>query len=125
VAFLGRRVMEDDVVDGYTIPAQAIVIVSPYVTHRHPEFWQNPEGFDPERFIGDPDGQQHRFAYFPFSTGPRQCIGNNFALLEGVLLLATIAQRFELDLVPGHPVEPEPMLTLRPRHGMMMTVRAR
>lgn len=75
-------------------------------THRHPDFWENPEGFD-------------------FGGGPRQCIGNEFAMLEARLVLAAIAQKYRLELVSGHPIEPEPMITLRPKHGILMRVRER
>ena len=99
--------------------------MSQYLTHRHPDFWEEPESFIPERFAPEQAKERHRFAYFPFGGGPRLCIGNNFAMLEAQLLLATIAQQYELDLVPEHPVELEPLITLRPKHGIMMTLRPR
>jgi cytochrome P450 len=95
--------------------------MSPWVTHRHPAIWRDPEGFDPERFA-DPTAVD-RFAFFPFGGGPRLCIGHSFAMMEGLLVLATLASRFRLELVPGHPVIPEPLVTLRPRHGVKVWAR--
>jgi len=117
---VGRHASEQDKVDGVIIPKDSIVVISPYVTHRQPWLWENPEGFDPERFTPERSASQPRFAYFPFGGGPHLCIGSNFALLEAQLVLAMIAQRWDLHLVPGHPVELEPLVTLRPRHGMRM-----
>jgi cytochrome P450 len=116
-----RSVRADDEVDGYHVPAGSMVIVSPYVTHRDPTLWPNPEGFDPDRFAGE----QPRYAYFPFGGGPHLCIGAGFAMMEAQLVLATVVQRLRLDLVPGHPIEYEPLVTLRPRHGIRMTPHAR
>ncbi len=121
---VSRAPIADDVIDGYAIPAGAVVTLSPYATHRHPEFWDNPEGFDPERFTPERVAARPRFAYFPFGGGPRQCIGNGFALQEAALVLATVAQRYRLDLVPGHAVVAQPLITLRPRGGLPMTVHA-
>ncbi|MBK8253767.1 MAG: cytochrome P450 [Polyangiaceae bacterium] len=115
---IGRRAVNDDVVDGYEIPADSIVFASPWVTHRHPGFWQNPEGFDPDRFLPERAATIHRTAYFPFGAGPRICIGQGFAMIEAVLLLATLCRKFRIDLVPGHPVVPQPSITLRPRYGI-------
>ena len=125
---LSRLLKEADEVGGYRIPKGNRVIVSSYVTQRRPDLWPEPERFDPERFreaprMDRPPPGLPRYAYFPFSGGPRQCIGANFASMEAVLVLATIAQAFELSVVPGHPVEPEPSFTLRPRHGLPMTLR--
>ncbi len=117
---MSREVIADDEIGGYRIRAGGTVIFSQFITQRRPEFWEDPETFDPERFAPDRAKERHRFAYFPFGGGQRVCIGSNFAMLEAQLILATIAQQYELDLVPGHPVEPEPLVTLRPKHGMMM-----
>jgi cytochrome P450 len=122
---IARRAIEEDVVGGFRIAAGSIVFMSPYVTQRHPALWDNPEGFDPERFRNDKDGERPRFSFFPFGGGPHLCIGNAFAMLEAQILLATLAQKFRLDLVPGLPVVPEPLITLRPRGGMRMTVHQR
>jgi cytochrome P450 len=120
---LSRRPIEDDEIMGYRIPARAPVFLSPYLTHRHPTFWSNPEGVDPGRFEAEVVAARPRFAYFPFGGGPRQCIGLAFASVEARLVLATIAQVFLLDLVPGHPVALDPRITLRPRYGLPMTLR--
>ncbi len=121
-----RQAVADDEICGYHIPANAIVMISPYVMHRHPGYWENPEEFEPERFApGAPaersQGRPH-YAYFPFGGGPRQCIGKGFAMLEAQLILATLMQHCRLQLVPGHPVEAEALVTVRPRHGLLMTV---
>lgn len=118
---LSRLVAEEDEIGGYRIPKGSRVVISPYVTHRHPDFWEDPDTFDPERFTPERSAGRARYAYFPFSGGPRQCIGNNFATMEATLVLATVAQRYRLTLAPGHPVEPEPSFTLRSRHGTRMT----
>jgi len=115
-----RKAMAADVLGGYHIPAGALVILSPYVTQRRPELWENPEAFDPERFAPARAAGRPRFAYFPFGGGARLCIGNHFALIEAQLIIASVAQRFHLRLASGHPVEPEPSVTLRPRHGLLM-----
>ena len=120
-----RQAREADEIGGYHIPANSIIAIVQYVTHRHQDFWDRPEEFDPERFTPERSASRPRFAYFPFGGGPRQCIGNNFAMMEAQLILATVAQRYRLRLVPGHPVEPRPMLTLRPRYGIRMTVQGR
>lgn len=124
VWIIDRNAVEDDEIDGYPIPAGAFVILSPYVTHRLPSLWENPEGFDPERFGEEPSAGRPRFAYFPFGGGPRLCIGNHFAMMETQLVVATVAQRYRLDLVPGQLVRPEPRITLRPREGVRVTLHA-
>ena len=96
-----------------------------YVTHRHPEFWSEPEQFQPERFTPAQAARRHRCVYIPFGEGLRRCIGEPFALLEMHLALATIAQAYTLWVVPEHPVVPEVAVTLRPRDGLWMTVHAR
>jgi cytochrome P450 len=118
-----RMPVSDDVVGGYHLPRGVNVFLSSYITHRHPEFWENPEGFDPERFSPERSAGRPRYAYFPFGGGPRQCIGNNFALMEAQLILATIVQRFRLDLEPGYRPVPKPMITLRVRDGMPMVAK--
>lgn len=117
---LSRFVAEDDRISGYSVPKGSRVVLSQYVTHRHPDFWEEPGKFDPERFTSGRSAERPKYAYFPFSGGPRQCIGINFATMEAKLILATVAQRYRLFLEPGHPVELEPSFTLKPRHGMRM-----
>lgn len=117
-----RRCERGDVIGGYRIDPGEFVAISPFITHRDPRLFDDPERFDPERFLGDRAGHIPRFGYLPFSGGPRVCIGNGFALMEAQLVLASIAQRFRLDLLPGHPVELDAAVTLRPRYGMRMRV---
>ena len=122
---LTRMSLGDDEIGGYPIRRRSVVILSPYLTHRHPDFWEDPERFDPERFRPERAEKRPRFAYFPFIGGPRQCIGNTFAMMEMQIVLATVAQAYRLELVPDHPVVPLPTVTLRPRHGLRMYVRPR
>lgn len=119
---ISRRAEQDDVIGGYVIPKDSLVLLSPYVTHRHPAFWENPEAFDPDRFANDALSKLPRFAYFPFGGGARLCIGSTFAMVEGTLLLATISRRVRLDWVPGQKIVPEPGITLRPGGGTEMRV---
>ena len=119
-----RRVVEDDVIDGYRIPRGTCVLLSPYVVHRHPAYWAAPDAYDPERFApGRRDAPQ--YAYFPFGGGPRRCIGMRFALMEGPLILASLARSFRVRLKPGHRVEPWPRLNLPPKFGLQMHIEAR
>jgi cytochrome P450 len=113
----------DDEIAGFAIPAGSRVLVSPYVTHHDPTLWDDPEGFDPERFA--PETQRARYAYFPFGGGPHLCIGAGFAIMEATIVLATIARRLRLDLEPGRPVAMEPLVTLRPTPGIFVTARPR
>jgi cytochrome P450 len=110
---------------GYDLPAGSRVLVNLFNLHRHPDFWPDPEAFDPERFAPEKRKQQHRFAYLPFGAGPHLCIGKSFALLEAHLLLILIAQRYDLRHVPGHVVQNHATITLRPRYGMLMTIHPR
>jgi cytochrome P450 len=119
---ISRRAEQDDQIGGYANPAGTVVSLSPYVMHRHPGFWPKPEVFDPERFSPEQIEGRPAYAYFPFGGGPRLCIGRDFAMQEALLILATVAQRYSLQLVPGHPVEPEALITLRPKFGMKMTL---
>jgi cytochrome P450 len=109
-----------DTVAGHELPADANVMVCPWVLHRHPEFWPEAERFDPERFEPAHAGGRHPYAWMPFGGGPRQCLGVHFALMEAQLLLATIVARCRLRTVSGHVALPGPMMTLRPRGGMPM-----
>jgi cytochrome P450 len=113
-----------DEVGGYRVPGGAVITLSPFLTHRLPEFWDEPERFDPERFLPERSVDRPKYAYLPFSGGPRQCIGNVFAMTEAQLILATVVRRYSLRLVANHPVEPWPLITLRPRYGMPMHVEA-
>lgn len=125
VWIVGRTPSEDVRFDGYPVPAGSLVFLSQWVTHRHPRFWDDPEGFDPDRFAPERQKAMHRQQYFPFLAGPRMCIGQGFAMLEGQLLLSTLLRRYRIDVVPGHPIEPEPLVTLRPKHGIMARIHRR
>ncbi len=122
---LFRCPLTDDVLGGYRVPSFTTIILSPYVTHRHPEFWDDPERFDPERFLPERVAERPRYAFFPFGGGPRMCLGGEFATMEGVMALASMAQEFELEALPGHEVALEPLITLRPAGGLPMIVRRR
>ena len=123
-----RRSLAPDVLGGVEIPAEALVIVSPWLVHRHPDAWPDPERFDPSRFL-DAEGHRRRDvvaspAYLPFGAGPRMCIGRDMALLEGVLVLAALAARVDLEEV-GPPPRAVPLVTIRPADGLPMRVRLR
>jgi cytochrome P450 len=121
---MSRTPKVDDQVRGYLIPASpnTLVFICPYVTHRHPEFWDNPEGFDPERFTPDKVANRHRFAYFPFGGGPRLCIGEPFGMLEMQLVISMVAQAFRPSLVAGHVVKAQPAISIRAKYGLVMTL---
>ncbi len=114
-----RRSLEADPLPGGTIRPDSLVIISPYVVQRHTDFWPQPGDFLPGRFLGENE-KQHRFAYIPFGGGPRLCIGNQFALIEGQLILACVSQRFRLENATENAVEVDPLVTLRPRRGLPM-----
>ena len=120
-----RQAEAEDILCGYLVPTGTLTWLSPYIMHRHPNYWDNPEGFDPERFSPERSEGRPHYAYFPFGGGGHQCVGKHFALMEAQLVLATIMQHYRLDLVPGHPVEPQALVALRPRHGLPMTLHAR
>ena len=120
-----RQALADDELGGFHLPRGWLAFVIPYVLHRLPEFWQDPDAFDPDRFSPERSAERPKFVYLPFGAGPRQCIGSHFALIETQLVVATLAQRYRLHLVPGHRVEPWPLITLRPRFGMPMTIERR
>lgn len=120
---LSRVAQTDDEIDGFHIPAGSLVTISPYAMHRHAAYWGDaPERFDPEHFRPERTVGRPTFAYLPFSGGPRLCLGKHFASVEAHLVLATILQHFRLRLLPGHPVLPEALVTLRPHAGLPMTL---
>jgi cytochrome P450 len=121
----GRQAIEDVTVGDYLIPQGAVLLLSPYVVHRRPDLWPDPERFDPERFSPEAEEARPRLAFLPFSSGPRTCIGNHFALMEGPIALATILQRADLELVSDAPIGIDPSATLRPKGGIPMRVRLR
>lgn len=123
VPALVRRVVRPAMLDGYEIPGGSRVLISIYNMHRHPRFWEEPTRFEPERFSPEQRAPHQDLAYIPFGAGQHKCIGNNFALMEGPLLLAMIAQRYELELVPERPVEREVAITMRPKEGLYVRLR--
>ncbi|HYJ45636.1 MAG TPA: cytochrome P450 [Pyrinomonadaceae bacterium] len=122
---IGRLALKDHELGEYTIPAKSLVLLSPYVTHRDGRFFEEPERFDPQRWTSEARESRPQFSYFPFGGGPRRCIGESFAWMEGVLLIATLARRWRMRLVPNHRVEPLAVITLRAKHGMRMTLESR
>jgi cytochrome P450 len=121
---LARDVLEDVQLGDYIIPKGSALIISPYIVQHDPQHWEDPERFAPERFKDNYDKQVQRGAYFPFSYGPRVCVGQGFAMTELQLMLATIAQRYRLSLNVDQ-VEIEPFISLRPKGGLPMTLHAR
>lgn len=117
-----RETLADDVIHGYRVPARSTIVLSQLVAHRHPVFWSDPDRFDPSRFLPGQGHDRPKFAYFPFGGGPRLCIGNHMAMIEGPLLLAALAQRFRFQLVPGQNIVPDPTFTLRPAPGVQMVI---
>lgn len=122
---IGRRAVDPYPIGAYVAPARAIFLMSTWVMQRDARFYDQPDRFLPDRWTPEFKAQLPKFAYFPFGGGPRQCIGESFAWMELVLVVATIAQRWKLALVPGHPVVPQPVVTLRTKHGMKMTLERR
>ncbi|MDB4887548.1 MAG: Cytochrome [Gemmatimonadetes bacterium] len=125
---VGRRALEAYEVGGYTLPPRTIVLMSQWVVHRDPRWWPDAGRFQPARWLAGGsanDPARPKFSYFPFGAGTRVCIGEQFAWMEGVLALAAIVRGWRLEMVPGHPVVPQPIVTLRAKHGMRMVVRAR
>jgi len=122
---IGRRALSDYQINGYFIPARSILLLSPYLMHHSDKYFPDPFKFDPQRWTPEAKESRPKFSYFPFGGGPRLCIGESFAWMEGVLVLATVAQKWKLHLLPGHPVAPKPIVTLRPKDGMKMTLEAR
>ena len=120
-----RQAVRDDVIAGHKVRAGALVAVFPWVLNRHRGLWDNPEVFDPDRFIPSNTAERRRFAYIPFGGGPRICIGMQMALAESVILLAALAQRYDLDLAPGQTVRLRHQITLRPEGGLRMQLRRR
>jgi cytochrome P450 len=123
--FIRIAQQEDKLPSGATISAGSKIYLCQYVMHRHPRYFPDPARFDPERFTESSKKERPQFSYFPFGGGVRVCIGEHFAKMEGMLVLAAIAQRFRLSLVPGQTILPEPRMTLRPKHGIKMRLHQR
>ena len=120
-----RRTLEADELGGFAIGPRTDVFISPYLLHRHPEFWSEPEEFRPERFAGADAEERHKFAYIPFSVGPRHCIGENLALFEMLGHVSMMSRRFRMTRVGNDPIELEAQINLRPRSNLMMKVEVR
>jgi cytochrome P450 len=117
---LTRRALADDTLGEFDVPAGSEILLSPYLIHRHPRHWSDPERFDPDRFAPEAIAARSRFAYLPFGLGPRACIGESFALTEMLVHAVMLAGEFRLALAPGQRVELEPQVNLRPRHPLLM-----
>jgi cytochrome P450 len=124
VWILPRLAQAADEVGGYSVPAGADVVVSPYTMHRHRDYWDDPERFDPDRFDPNRVANRPRYAYIPFGAGPRFCVGNNLGMMEAVFVISSIVRQLRLSKVPGYRVVAEPMLSLRIRGGLPMLVDA-
>jgi cytochrome P450 len=122
---IGRRVVQEYSIAGVRLRAGALVLVSPYVMHRDGRYFSEPLRFVPERWTPDATTQRPQFSYIPFSAGPRGCLGEHLAWMEMLLVLATIAQQWQLRLMPGYPLELMPLISLRPKYGMRMRAMAR
>jgi cytochrome P450 len=122
---IARQALADDTLVGRQVPKGSTVMIVPWLLHRHVKLWENPGRFDPERFSAEQSSKRARFSYLPFGGGKRICIGAAFSLAEATILLATLAQQYRLRLVPGHPVEPQGLITLRARYGMKMLLTPR
>jgi cytochrome P450 len=120
-----RDPVTDQVLGDRPVPAGAFLLVFPYATHRHPEFWDEPDRFDPDRFLPEREAERHAYAYYPFGAGHRICLGNSFALLEARILTALLARRFSARLVPGHRPRIEARGTLMVRNGLPMQIQRR
>lgn len=119
---MARSPISDETLGGFHIPARSTIVISPWLMHRHRDYWQNPSAFDPTRFGGKDPG---RFLYLPFGAGPRICIGNHFAMMEAKLVLSAILMRFEIETVSNEEPELLPQVTLRPKPGMQLRLRSR
>ena len=122
---IGRRALEDYQLDGYKIAKRSILVMSPYLIHHDPRFYADPEEFRPERWTPAFKASLPPFAYLPFGGGARRCIGESFAWMELALVLSSLARKWQLRLVPGHPVVPQPVVTLRLKHGLKMKAHLR
>jgi cytochrome P450 len=122
---IGRLATEEHELGGYTIPAGAVVIVSPYLIQRDPRWYPDPERFDPERWTEEAQEKRPKFSYFPFGAGPRVCVGESFAWMEATMILSTMARKWRMRLVKDHPVDLDPKITIRPTFGLSMHLERR
>jgi cytochrome P450 len=117
-----RAAVDDDEIGGYAVPAGTTIAICPYVLHRNPAYWESPSSFDPDRFLPERSNARSRFAYLPFGDGPRICIGKGFAMMEAKIVLAMIANAFDVEPAHRGPVELDPGITLRPKGGMPIKI---
>ena len=122
---IGRRVVQDYSIAGVRLPAGSLVLVSPYVMHRDARYFREPLRFVPERWTRDATAKRPQLSYIPFSAGPRSCLGEHMAWMEMLLVLVTIAQRWQLRLMHGYPLQLLPLISLRPKYGMRMRAEVR
>jgi cytochrome P450 len=118
-----RQAVQEDVIDGYRIPAGTLIFICPYVTHHDPKHWTDPERFDPDRFLPEQVASRPREVYYPFGEGPHVCIGNSLAQMEMQLILTMALQRYKWKLMPDHPVAIKPVVSLTPKYGMNMILK--
>ncbi len=122
---MSREALADDEIMGRKVPKGSTVVISPWLIHRHEKLWERPLVFDPERMAPERQESRPRYAYLPFGGGPRICIGAGFAMQEAILIVASVAQRFRLSLLPGHAIEPVGLITLKPKGGLPMRLERR
>jgi cytochrome P450 len=122
VWMIPRFCVKDDIVGGYRIPGGSAVLIVPWLTHRDPQHWDDPEKFDPDRFLPASVATRSRYSYFPFGGGPRQCIGSAFAMMEGPLIIARVVQALRFQLLPGYRMVPSSMSTLKPKGGLPVLI---
>lgn len=122
---IGREAVTSYRLGDVEVPAGSMLVLSPYATHRDPRFWERPEEFMPDRWLNEPDIPRPKFSFYPFGAGSRVCVGEHFAMMEGVLLLATLAKQWKLHHVPGQRIDMWPQITLRPRHSIRMRLEQR
>jgi cytochrome P450 len=120
----GRKAIEDNWVGDYLIKKGTNILISPYIVHRLPEYWKNPDKFDPDRWETEEVKALDKFAYFPFAAGPRMCIGNNFALFEADIIMAKIIQNFDFEYIGKSAPEMFPSTILRVKNGLPMKIKS-
>jgi cytochrome P450 len=125
IAALSRMSERGDTLAGVEAKPRSLIVIAPYVLHRHESLWDRPDVFDPSRFLPEAKAKITRFSYLPFGAGPRTCIGSSFALQEATIVLATLVQRFDMQLLPDATVWPVQKITLRPAHGLPMRITPR
>ena len=122
---IGRELLEDFELGGYTLEKGVTLLFAQWVTHRRPESFADPLRFEPDRWLPEHASSIHKYAYFPFGGGPRICIGNHFAMMEAVLVLATLIREYRFELLPGQTLELQPAVTLRAKKDLCMRLRRR